>query len=161
MGNAVEANLWGCVAPAEQASGRVFNVGCGRRISINELWRRIRDATGASVEPRHDPSRAGDVRDSLASIDAAREALGYESRAARGGHSPHRSVVFATERVDRGIAARRRNGLMPDEVGMNGRNGSMRWAAVLLMACEPRSGFSVAQTLTTGVIPGHVETAAG
>ena len=76
--NAVHANLRGCVAPAEQASGRVFNVGCGSRISVNELWRRIRDATGASVEARHDPPRPGDVRDSLASIDATREALDYE-----------------------------------------------------------------------------------
>ena len=76
--NAVFANLRGCTAPADRAAGRAFNVGCGGRISINELWRRIREATGATVEPWHDAPRQGDVRDSLASIAAGQEALGYE-----------------------------------------------------------------------------------
>ncbi len=75
--NAVFANLRACVAPAAGAVGRTFNVGCGVRISINELWRRIRDATGTTVEPRYEAARTGDVRDSLASIEAAADALDY------------------------------------------------------------------------------------
>lgn len=75
--NAVRANLLACEAPAA-AAGRVINVGCGSRISVNHLWNRIRALTGASVEPVYEPARAGDVRDSLASLERARELLGYE-----------------------------------------------------------------------------------
>ena len=73
----VRANLLACEAP-EAALGEVFNVGCGERISVNELWRRIRTLVGGTVEPRYEPARTGDVRDSLASITRARELLGYE-----------------------------------------------------------------------------------
>lgn len=77
IANVVRANLLACEAP-EAALGEVFNVGCGERITVNELWRRIRTLVGATVEPRYEPARTGDVRDSLASIARARELLGYE-----------------------------------------------------------------------------------
>jgi nucleoside-diphosphate-sugar epimerase len=77
IANVVRANLLACEAP-DAALGEVFNVGCGERISVNELWRRIRTLVGSSVEPRYEPTRTGDVRDSLASIARARELLGYE-----------------------------------------------------------------------------------
>ena len=75
--NAVQANLLACSAPAKDVAGQVFNVGCGERISINQLWEAIREATGASVDAIHGPAREGDVRDSLASLDRARDGLGY------------------------------------------------------------------------------------
>lgn len=76
--NAVSANLLACTAAAEGASGEVFNVGCGERISILDLWRAIRTAMGAEVDAVHGPSRPGDVRDSLADLTRIRERLGYE-----------------------------------------------------------------------------------
>jgi len=78
--NAVSANLRACRAAAEDVAGELFNVGCGDRISVNELWRHIRDAVAADVEPRYGPARPGDVRDSLASLDKSRERLGYQPR---------------------------------------------------------------------------------
>jgi nucleoside-diphosphate-sugar epimerase len=75
--NVVEANLLACHAPAAQAAGAVFNIGCGVATSIRELWQQIADLVGTEVEPLHDAPRAGDVRHSLASIDRAREQLGY------------------------------------------------------------------------------------
>lgn len=75
--NVVEANLLACHAPADQAAGAVFNIGCGSATSIRELWQRIADLVGVEVEPLHDAARAGDVRHSLASINRAREQLGY------------------------------------------------------------------------------------
>ena len=33
-------------APAERVSGRMFNLGCGDRISVNRLWAEIREAVG-------------------------------------------------------------------------------------------------------------------
>ena len=76
IGNAVSANLLACSAPLE-ASGEVFNIGCGANISVNELWRRIAGLLAADVEPEYEPARAGDVRDSLASLERARRVLGY------------------------------------------------------------------------------------
>jgi nucleoside-diphosphate-sugar epimerase len=75
--NAVRANMLACVARTD-ACGEVFNVGCGSRISVNELWRRIASLLACSVPPRYVPSRAGDVRDSLASLERSQRLLGYE-----------------------------------------------------------------------------------
>ena len=75
--NVVEANLLACHAPAEQAVGTVFNIGCGTAASIRELWEKIADLVGVEVEPLQEAPRAGDVRHSFASIALAREQLGY------------------------------------------------------------------------------------
>jgi len=74
--NVVRANLLACEAP-KAALGEAYNVGCGERVSVNALWRRIREMLGATVEARYEPSRTGDVRDSLASLDRVRSMLGY------------------------------------------------------------------------------------
>jgi nucleoside-diphosphate-sugar epimerase len=74
--NAVLANLVACEAP--NASGKVFNVGVGGRISLNEVLRELGKITGKTVEVRYDAPRDGDIRDSQADISQAREILGYE-----------------------------------------------------------------------------------
>ena len=76
VANVVDGVLKACAAPA--ASGEVINVATGGRISLNELFRALKDLTGASVEPIYAETRAGDVRDSQADIDKARRLLGYE-----------------------------------------------------------------------------------
>jgi len=76
VANAVRANMLACIAPSA-ACGEVFNVGCGGRISVNELWRRIAALVGSSAQPLYAPSRAGDVRDSLASLEQSEHVLGY------------------------------------------------------------------------------------
>jgi nucleoside-diphosphate-sugar epimerase len=48
------------------------------RVSLNELFRTLKDLTGAAVEPIYAESRAGDVRDSQADIGKAHRLLGYE-----------------------------------------------------------------------------------
>lgn len=70
----VEANLR--AAEARGVSG-AFNVGSGSRISINELVRRLKAAAGMAPTVVHGPPRPGDVRDSLAAIDAAAAAFGF------------------------------------------------------------------------------------
>ena len=69
----VKANI---LAGKAEAEG-VFNIACGKRISLNELAGRIMEIAGQQVEPVYDKPRAGDIKDSLADITAAREALGY------------------------------------------------------------------------------------
>jgi nucleoside-diphosphate-sugar epimerase len=74
--NAVLANLLACEAP--NASGKVFNVGVGGRISLNEVLRELGKITGKTLEAKYDAPRDGDIRDSQADISQAREILGYE-----------------------------------------------------------------------------------
>jgi len=76
VANVIQANLGACTA-GERALGRAFNIGCGERISLNRLLAGINRLAGREVFARHEAPRAGDVRHSLASIDAAREAIGY------------------------------------------------------------------------------------
>jgi len=76
VANAVEANLRACTAPAE-AVGEVFNVACGARASLNQLYAILQRLLERDVTPVYGSPRAGDVRDSLANIDKAKRLLGY------------------------------------------------------------------------------------
>ena len=78
VANAVSANLLALDAPAEKVAGRVFNTACGERISLNDTYRILAKITGYSAPPVYTEPRAGDIRDSLADISAARLAFGYE-----------------------------------------------------------------------------------
>lgn len=59
-------------------SGDVINVGGGERISLLDLFNAMAEILGVEGQPSHGPERAGDVRHSLASVERAREKLGYE-----------------------------------------------------------------------------------
>jgi len=74
--NAVQANLLACEAP--NASGKVFNVGVGGRVSLNEVLRELAKITGKTLAAKYEPPRDGDIRDSQADISQARETLGYD-----------------------------------------------------------------------------------
>jgi UDP-glucose 4-epimerase len=74
--NAVQANLLACEAP--NVSGKVFNIGVGGRVSLNEVLRELGKITAKTLEAKYDPPRDGDIRDSQADISQAREFLGYE-----------------------------------------------------------------------------------
>jgi len=75
----VNANLLAASTP-KKLTGEVINIACGDRTSLNQLWEKVCVATGFSGAPRYEPTRAGDVRDSLADIHAAAELIGYEPR---------------------------------------------------------------------------------
>jgi nucleoside-diphosphate-sugar epimerase len=74
--NAVQANLLACEAPG--AAGKVFNVGTGHRISLNQTLELLRQFAGIQLAAKYDPPREGDIRDSQADISQAREILQYE-----------------------------------------------------------------------------------
>ncbi|CAN5751467.1 SDR family oxidoreductase [soil metagenome] len=75
--NTVSANLL-AASTSNKLSGESVNVACGERISLNQLLTLISEEAGFRLEPTYVPTRAGDVRDSLASIDLARKLIGYE-----------------------------------------------------------------------------------
>lgn len=76
VADAVRANLLAAGAPAA-ASPRAFNVACGRRTTINQLAAWVRQASGGGPEPVHEDPRAGDVRHSLADLEATTAAIEY------------------------------------------------------------------------------------
>ena len=75
--NVVHANLLACHAPTVRVAGQVFNVGCGRQVTINEVWHRIQQLVGVQLPARRADPRPGEVRHSFASIENARVKLGY------------------------------------------------------------------------------------
>ncbi len=76
--NAVEANLLAAAADSP-LGGEVLNVACGRRVTVNELARRMAELLERpDLQPTHADERAGDVRHSLADLTATQRRLGYE-----------------------------------------------------------------------------------
>ena len=73
--NVVNANL--LASEADGIAGEVFNVACGGRYTLLDLLAKTKEILGSDIEPVHEASRAGDVRDSQASIEAAQDAFGY------------------------------------------------------------------------------------
>jgi nucleoside-diphosphate-sugar epimerase len=78
ISNVLDANLRAAEAP--NASGKVYNVACGERITLLDLVAKINQLLGTNVQPIHTEARAGDVRHSQADISRARADLGYEPR---------------------------------------------------------------------------------
>jgi len=78
--NAVDANLLAATAPASRCAGRVFNVACGERHTLNETYSALAELLNFTAPANYGPMRQGDVRDSLADISEARNYLGYNPR---------------------------------------------------------------------------------
>ena len=83
VSDVVQANLLAAFAPTS-AVGEVYNIGCGRETSLNELFRMIRlglagyETEVASQTPAYESFRSGDVRRSVADVSKARRFLGFE-----------------------------------------------------------------------------------
>ena len=76
--NVVHANLL-AATHGDRLGGAVFNVACGRRISVKRLAESMASMFGRDdLPPRFAEARAGDVKHSQADVSAIRAALGYE-----------------------------------------------------------------------------------
>jgi nucleoside-diphosphate-sugar epimerase len=73
--NVVGANF--LALQAIGAPGNVCNVGCGEKITLNELIRLLEAILGIKAEVNYTAPKAGDVRHSLADLSLARRILGY------------------------------------------------------------------------------------
>ena len=82
--NVVQMNEKAMLATKNEAVNTVYNTAVGDRTTLNELvgylkeFLTVLDPKIASVEIKHGPNRKGDIPHSLASIDKARNLLGYE-----------------------------------------------------------------------------------
>jgi len=77
--NVLQANLLACEA-GQAASGQVFNIACTERITLNELFARLKQLLGKDIEPTYTSVRQGDVKHSLADISLAHALLGYDPK---------------------------------------------------------------------------------
>jgi UDP-N-acetylglucosamine 4-epimerase len=106
IANVVQANLLAALAPSNRLGDAVFNIACGARTSLLDLFAMIRDLVAASrpgaasAQLKAESPRPGDILHSLASIERARERLAYRPEFdVRSGMEP--TVRFYLEQADR------------------------------------------------------------
>jgi UDP-glucose 4-epimerase len=74
--NVVHGNLLAADAP--DVGGRSINLANGQSTTLLDLLAALKEFLAVEIEPVHEASRAGDVRESMADITLARKLLGYE-----------------------------------------------------------------------------------
>ena len=81
--NVIQMNLLAITTTRPEAVNQIYNTAYGERTNLNELVDALKenlskhDAAIVSIEALHGPNRLGDIPHSLASIDKAKELLGY------------------------------------------------------------------------------------
>jgi UDP-N-acetylglucosamine/UDP-N-acetylgalactosamine 4-epimerase len=81
--NVIQANLKAAVANNPEAYNTAYNVACGDRVTLNELYTFLRDGLAkfdpkiGSINPVYTEPRQGDIPHSLASIEKTSRLLGY------------------------------------------------------------------------------------
>ena len=81
--NVIQANLKAAVANNPEAYNTAYNVACGDRVTLNELYNFLRDGLAkfdpkiGSINPVYTEPRQGDIPHSLASIEKTSRLLGY------------------------------------------------------------------------------------
>lgn len=84
IANVLQANLLAATVPDRDATCQVYNVACAESVSLNKLFRMMRDRLAlndsrfSTATPQYDPFRPGDIRFSCASISQARKKLAFE-----------------------------------------------------------------------------------
>jgi len=81
--NVIQANHLAALVKDKAAINQVYNVAHGERTTLNQLFELIRESAGRfdkkilEIEPVFGPERAGDIPHSQASIEKAKQLLGY------------------------------------------------------------------------------------
>lgn len=78
--NAVQANFKALFCEREDAWNNIYNIACGERTSLNELFDTLKSISGSDVNATHGPARGGDIPHSLAEISKAQEFLNYNPK---------------------------------------------------------------------------------
>jgi nucleoside-diphosphate-sugar epimerase len=77
VGDAVEGTI---KAAGADVVGQVFNLGGGSRVTVNQVLATLEEISGMKVRRQNLPAAPGDPRHTGASINLARERLGWEPR---------------------------------------------------------------------------------
>ncbi len=84
--NVIQANLLSLITENKEALNTVYNVAYGDRNTLNDLMKYLKqylsefDSKIAHIEVKHGPNRVGDIPHSHASIEKAKNNLGYNPR---------------------------------------------------------------------------------
>lgn len=78
VANAVQANILACLTENQEAIGQIFNVACGERTSLKELYHILQEFAKSTLQPIYGQPRTGDIQDSLADITKIQTALAYQ-----------------------------------------------------------------------------------
>ena len=78
VSNAIQANLLALFSKDNNAVNNIYNVACGKRTTLSELWNMICEIHGVDIKAVYGPAREGDIPHSLASIDKSRKMLKYD-----------------------------------------------------------------------------------
>lgn len=76
--NVIQANILAAFTTNEFAVNQIFNVAYGGTTSLNTLFNTIAEKLNTSLKPDYKPERKGDIRDSFANIDKAKNLLSYK-----------------------------------------------------------------------------------
>jgi UDP-glucose 4-epimerase len=77
ISDAVDASIKAATA---NVAGQVINLGGGSRVTINQVLQGLEEISGMSARKRNLPATPGDPKHAVASINLARERLGWEPR---------------------------------------------------------------------------------
>lgn len=76
--NVVEMNKLAMFTTNSLAINKVYNTACGESVTLNQMLNKLSKITGNKVEICFGSERQGDVKNSLASIERAKNLLGYK-----------------------------------------------------------------------------------
>lgn len=76
--NAVQANVKAMLCENPEAFGEAYNIACGYKSSVIELYNILKDAAKSDKFPEMCPPRIGDIKDSLANIEKAQKNFNYQ-----------------------------------------------------------------------------------
>ncbi len=80
VSNVVEANFLALTSTNKKSFGEVFNIGCGNKITLNEMYRTIKTLLNKQIEPKYVEYRKGDILLSQADITKAQQILNYNPK---------------------------------------------------------------------------------
>jgi UDP-N-acetylglucosamine 4-epimerase len=75
--NAIQANILALFTQNKQALNQVYNIACGKQITLLQLFEHIKNISASPLNALHGPERKGDVKHSLADISKAENLLQY------------------------------------------------------------------------------------
>ena len=76
--NVVQANIKAVTAPDIKCE--VFNVACGKNYSVLDIIKYVNKILKKDIKPKFTPTRAGDIKDTLADISKAKKLIKFDPR---------------------------------------------------------------------------------
>lgn len=74
VGDCVRANL----LALERGDGEIYNIGCGRGTSVNEIYAKLKEITGYTLDAQHGPPKAGETFKIYLDATKAERELGWK-----------------------------------------------------------------------------------